>query len=29
VVIRGTGDHFDAFYPPYAKAAAIVQAALA
>ncbi len=28
VVIRGEGDHFDAFYAPYAKAAAIVQAAL-
>ena len=28
IVVRGTGDHFDAFYAPYAKAAAIVQAAL-
>ena len=28
VVVRGDGDHFDAFYAPYAKAAAIVQAAL-
>jgi coniferyl-aldehyde dehydrogenase len=28
VVVRGTGDHFDAFFAPYAKAAAIVKAAL-
>ena len=29
VVVRGsTGDHVDAFYPPYAKAAAVVNAAL-
>ena len=28
VVVRGTGDHIDAFYPPYAKAAAVVNAAL-
>ena len=28
VVIRGTGDHFDAFAAPYAKAAALVAAAL-
>ncbi len=28
VVVRGEGDHFDAFYAPYAKAAALVQAAL-
>ena len=29
VVIRGEGDMIDAFYAPYAKAAAVVQAALA
>ncbi len=28
VVVRGTGDHIDAFYAPYTKAAAIVAAAL-
>ena len=28
VVVRGAGDHFDAFFAPYAKAAAIVKAAL-
>jgi len=28
VVVRGAGDHIDAFYAPYAKAAAIVAAAL-
>ncbi len=28
VVVRGTGDHIDAFFAPYAKAAAIVGAAL-
>jgi coniferyl-aldehyde dehydrogenase len=28
VVVRGTGDHFDAFSAPYAKAAALVAAAL-
>jgi coniferyl-aldehyde dehydrogenase len=28
VVVRGTGDHFDAFFAPYTKAAAIVKAAL-
>jgi coniferyl-aldehyde dehydrogenase len=28
VVVRGTGDHFDAFAAPYAKAAALVAAAL-
>jgi coniferyl-aldehyde dehydrogenase len=28
VVVRGVADHFDAFYAPYAKAAAIVEAAL-
>ncbi len=28
VVVRGTGDHFDAFFAPYAKAEAIVKAAL-
>jgi len=28
VVVRGTGDHFDAFYAPYAKAEAIVKGAL-
>ena len=28
VVVRGEGDHFDAFYAPYAKAAAIVGAVL-
>jgi coniferyl-aldehyde dehydrogenase len=28
VVVRGAADHFDAFYAPYAKAAAIVEAAL-
>ena len=28
VVIRGTGDIIDAFYAPYSKAAAVVQAAL-
>ena len=28
VVIRGTGDHIDAFFSPYAKAAAIAEAAL-
>ncbi len=29
VVVRGTGDHFDAFYAPYAKAEAIVKGTLA
>src|SRR5580704_3096111 len=28
VVVRGTGDHFDAFFAPYAKAAAIVASVL-
>jgi len=28
VVVRGAGDHFDAFYAPYAKAEAIVKGAL-
>jgi coniferyl-aldehyde dehydrogenase len=28
VVVRGTGDHFDAFAAPYAKAAALVKAVL-
>ena len=28
VVVRGTGDHIDAFYAPYAKAAAIVSSIL-
>ena len=28
VVIRGSGDNIDAFFPPYAKAAAIVEGAL-
>ncbi len=28
VVVRGEGDHIDAFFAPYAKAAALVQAAL-
>ena len=28
VVVRGTGDHVDAFYAPYAKAAAVVASAL-
>ena len=28
VVIRGTGDHIDAFFSPYAKAAAIVEGAI-
>ena len=28
VFVRGTGDMIDIFYPPYAKAAAVVQAAL-
>ena len=28
VVVRGTGDHVDAFYAPYAKAAALVASAL-
>lgn len=28
VVVRGEGDMIDAFYPPYAKAAALIQAAL-
>ena len=28
VVVRGEGDHIDAFYAPYAKAAAIVQSVL-
>ncbi len=28
VVVRGTGDHIDAFFPPYSKAAAVVNAAL-
>jgi len=27
-VVRGTGDHFEAFSAPYAKAAALVAAAL-
>ena len=29
VVVRGTGDHIDAFYVPYSKAAALVNMALA
>ena len=29
VVVRGDGDHIDAFYPPYAKAQALANAALA
>lgn len=28
IVVRGTGDLIDAFYPPYSKAAAVVEAAL-
>ena len=28
IVVRGTGDHIDAFYAPYAKASALVAAAL-
>ncbi len=28
VVVRGHGDHIDAFYAPYAKAAGLVQAVL-
>ena len=28
VVVRGDGDHIDAFYPPYAKARALADAAL-
>jgi len=28
VVVRGAGDHFDAFFAPYAKAAAIVKSVL-
>ncbi len=27
IVVRGSGDHIDAFFSPYAKAAAIVEAA--
>jgi coniferyl-aldehyde dehydrogenase len=28
VVVRGTGDIIDIFYPPYSKAVAVMQAAL-